>query len=80
MLGELLMEAQEPTQALKEFETSLRNNPNRYRSFAGAAKAADRVGDRARARSYYDKLVTVAGSADTARSDLIVAKQYLTGK
>ena len=80
LLGELLMEAQEPAQALKEFETSLRNNPNRYRSFSGAAMAADRAGDRVRARSYYEKLVTLAGNADTARPDLIAAKQYLTGK
>jgi tetratricopeptide (TPR) repeat protein len=80
LLGELLMEAQEPAQALKEFETSLRNNPNRYRSFAGAARAADWVGDRALARSYYEKLVSLAGNADTARSDLIAAKQYLAGK
>jgi len=80
LLGELLMQAQEPAQALQEFETSLRNNPNRYRSFSGAATAADRVGDRARARSYYEKLVTLAGNADTARPDLIAAKQYLTGK
>ena len=77
MLGELLIEAKEPAHALKEFETSLRNNPNRYRSFAGAAMAADRAGDRARARSYYEKLVTLAGNADTARPDLIKAKQYL---
>ena len=80
MLGELLIEAQEPAQALKEFETSLRNNPNRYRSFAGAARAADRAGDMAQARSYYEKLVTLTGNADTARPDLIAAKQYLTGK
>ena len=80
MLGELLMEAQEPAQALKEFETSLRNNPNRYRSFSGAATAADRAGDGARARLYFEKLVTLAGNADTARPDLIAAKQYLTGK
>ena len=46
---------------LKEFETSLRNNPNRYRSFAGAAKAAERAGDRAQARSYYEKLVSLCG-------------------
>jgi tetratricopeptide (TPR) repeat protein len=80
MLGELLMEAQEPAQALKEFETSLRNNPNRYRSFAGAATAADQSGDRVQARTYYGKLVTLAGNADTARPGLIAAKQYLTGK
>jgi hypothetical protein len=37
---------------LKEFEGSLRNNPNRYRSFAGAAKAAERTGDRAQAKNW----------------------------
>jgi hypothetical protein len=80
LLGELLMEAQEPAQALKEFETSLRNNPNRYRSFAGAARAAERAGELARAGSYYEKLVLLAGNADTARPDIIAAKQYLAGK
>ena len=77
LLGELLLEANEPAQALTEFETSLRNNPNRYRSFAGAAKAAERVGNRARARSYYEKLVTLAGQADDGRPGLAAAKQYL---
>jgi tetratricopeptide (TPR) repeat protein len=80
LLGELLIEAQEPAQALKEFETSLRNNPNRYRSFAGAARSAERAGDLARAGSYYEKLVLLAGNADTARPDIIAAKQYLAGK
>ena len=80
LLGELLLEAKEPAQALKEFETSLRNNPNRYRSFAGAAKAADRTGDRAQAHNYYEKLVALAGSADSARPELVAAKQYLASK
>ena len=80
LLGELLLEANEPAQALKEFETSLRNNPNRYRSFAGAAKAAERAGDRAQARSYYEKLVALAAQADGGRPDLVAAKQYLAGK
>ena len=80
LLGELLLEANEPVQALKEFETSLRNNPNRYRSFAGAAKAAERAGDRAQAKSYYEKLVALAAQADGGRPDLVAAKQYLAGK
>jgi hypothetical protein len=77
LLGELLLEANEPAQALKEFETSLRNNPNRYRSFAGAAKAAERVGDQAQAKSYYEKLVALAAGADGVRPDLVTAKRYL---
>ena len=77
LLGELLLEANEPAQALKEFETSLRNNPNRYRSFAGAGKAAERAGDRAQAKSYYEKLVALAAQADDGRRGLAEAKQYL---
>ena len=80
LLGELLLEANEPAQALKEFETSLRNNPNRYRSFAGAAKAADRAADRALAKHYYEKLLSLAGNADPPRPDLIAAKQFLASR
>ncbi|MEA2962794.1 MAG: hypothetical protein QOI46_2892, partial [Alphaproteobacteria bacterium] len=80
LLGELLLEANEPVLALKEFETSLRNNPNRYRSFAGAAKAAEQAGDRAQAKSYYEKLVALAAQADGERPDLMAAKRYLAGK
>ena len=80
LLGELLLEANEPVQALKEFETSLHNNPNRYRSFAGAAKAAEQAGDRAQAKSYYEKLVALAAQADGGRPDLVAAKRYLAGK
>jgi Tfp pilus assembly protein PilF len=73
----LLLEANEPEQALKEFEASLRNNPNRYRSFAGAAKAAERTGDRAQVNSYCEKLVALTGNAQTVRPDALKARQYL---
>ena len=83
MFGELLLEASEPAQALKEFEASLRNNPNRYRSFAGAAKAAERAGDRAQARSYYEKLIALAAQSDGGRPDVLrseaVSRGELTG-
>src|SRR5882757_9460365 len=79
LLGELLLEANEPAQAQKEFETSLRNNPNRYRSFVGAARAAERTGDRTQARSYYEKLVALAAQSDGGRPDVLAAKQYLAG-
>jgi tetratricopeptide (TPR) repeat protein len=77
LLGELLLAADEPAAALTEFEASLLNNPNRYRSFAGAAKAAERLGSRDQAKTYYRKLVTLAGNADTERPDLVTARQFL---
>ena len=51
--------------------------PDRYRSFAGAAKAAERAGDRAQAKNYYQKLISLEGSADTVRPDLVAAQQYV---
>jgi Tfp pilus assembly protein PilF len=79
LLGELLLQADEPARALEEFKASLRNNPNRYRSFAGAAKAAERVGDHGQAKSYYEKLLILAAEADSGRPDLIAAKHYVAG-
>src|SRR4051794_20355684 len=77
MFGELLLELNEPAQALAEFEASLRNNPNRFRSFAGAAKAAEKIGNPVKARGYYEKLVTLAAQADDGRLSLVAAKKYL---
>ena len=60
-----------------EFEASLRSNPNRYRSFAGAAKASVQLGNPNNAKSFYEKLVTLGDSADTERPDLLAARQFL---
>ena len=80
LLGELLLAADEPRQAVVEFEASLRNNPNRYRSFAGAAEAAQGLGDREQAKTYYEKLIALASNADTERPDLARAKQFLAAR
>ncbi len=77
LLGELLLELNEPAQALKEFELSLQTARNRYRGFYGAAKAAERSSDRQTARAYYEKLVALCSHADTERPELVEAKTYL---
>src|SRR5262249_21698415 len=41
MLGDLLLELGRPADALKEFETSLANSPNRFNGVYGAARAAE---------------------------------------
>jgi Tfp pilus assembly protein PilF len=77
LLAELLLELGQPVQALAEFEASLKNAPNRFRSFAGAARAAERAGDRAKARAYHEKLVALCAHADTERLELAEAKAFL---
>jgi len=62
LLGELLLEAGRPRDALREFESSLRLTPHRFRSIAGAADAAARAGNRRLAASYSRSLLALAGS------------------
>jgi tetratricopeptide (TPR) repeat protein len=76
LLGEMLLELKQPDAALKEFEASQRREPNRFRNYAGAARAAEMAGDRAKAAVYYQKLVTLAKDADTARPELVSAKKF----
>jgi hypothetical protein len=77
LLGELLLETGEPAGALEAFEASLKSAPNRYRSLAGAAKAALALGDKSKARSYYASLVAFAREADGERPDLVAARRFL---
>ena len=77
LLGELLLEVAEPAQTRIEFERSLRFTPNRYRSIAGAARAAGELGDRLAARKYYEELVALSSSADVERPEVAVARRFL---
>src|SRR3954452_13018423 len=67
LLGELLLEMGQPAAALKEFESALKQTPNRYRAFWGVARAADSAGDRQKASEYFGKLADLATNADTER-------------
>ena len=77
MLGELLLESGQAAAALREFETSLKATPNRYRGFYGAARAAEAAGDRRKAAEYFGKLIALTKNADTTRPELARAKAYI---
>ena len=80
LLGDMLLAANEPGPALKEYEASLQSARNRYRGFYGAAKAAQHSGDLEKSRTYYGKLLALCSNADTQRPELTEAKKYLTQK
>ena len=77
MLGDLLLEVNQSTTALKEYEKVLENSPNRFNSLYGAARAAELSGDRKKARAYYEKLVALCNQSDGSRPGLQKAKAYL---
>ena len=79
-LGELLLELKQPREALREFEASFRNTPNRFNGLYGAARAARLGDDEKTARTYYAKLIELCAHADTIRPELEEAKAYVARK
>jgi tetratricopeptide (TPR) repeat protein len=77
MLGDMLIELNQPGQALREFETSLRDSPNRFNGLYGAAHAAELSGDLKTASAYYGKVMALSDKADGMRVELQRAKQFL---
>ena len=77
LLGELLLELNQPAQALVAFEASASREPKRFNGLAGAARAAELAGDLPKARSLYAELVAMCGRADGERPELRHARAVL---
>lgn len=77
LLGEMLIEAKRPGEALKEFETGLEKEPNRFRSVYGAGRAAELAGDKNKARTYYAQLIKICEkSGASPRQELAHARSF----
>jgi tetratricopeptide (TPR) repeat protein len=77
LLGEMLLESKQPTQALVAFEASLRAAPNRFNALSGAARSAQLSGNREKSKSYYARLLAICDHADGDRPELQDARTYL---
>ncbi|HUQ75520.1 MAG TPA: hypothetical protein VM183_12410 [Burkholderiales bacterium] len=62
LLGDMLLAANRPADALVAYELSQQREPNRYRGLYGAGQAAMQSNDRDKARLYFSKLSEMAGS------------------
>jgi uncharacterized protein HemY len=77
LLGDMLLEQKRYEAALKEYEASQAREPNRYRNYAGAARAAEAMGDRRKAADYYARLIELTRGTDAARPELTRAKAFV---
>ena len=80
ILADLLLENGAAHEALSEYEAVLKIAPRRFNATAGAAKAADKAGDKARARAYAMQLLEIATNAEGPRPELTWARGYLDKK
>jgi tetratricopeptide (TPR) repeat protein len=76
MLADMLLELKRPGEAVKSYEATLVESPNRFDSLWGAARASELAGDTHSARRYYAKLAEVTDPA-AERAELREARHHL---
>jgi tetratricopeptide (TPR) repeat protein len=79
MLGDLYMELKKPGEAVKAYEATLAEAPNRFDALLGAAQASQAMGDTHSARDYYSRLLKNANPA-ADRPELKEAKSYFAAR
>ncbi|MGA7218794.1 MAG: hypothetical protein WBX38_10790 [Candidatus Sulfotelmatobacter sp.] len=80
MIADMLLEAKRPQQALAEYQTDLKLNPNRFDGLYGAAQAAEAAGKQADASEYYAMLLKVCDGSNSNRPELSHAKKLVAQK
>jgi predicted Zn-dependent protease len=79
-LADMLLEAKHPQQALAEYQTDLKLNPNRFNGVYGAARAAEAAGKQTDASEYYALLLKVCDGSSSTRPELSRARQLVAQK
>jgi hypothetical protein len=80
MLADLLLDSKHPEQALAEYETDLKFDPNRFNGLSGAARAAELAGKNDKAKDYYAQLVKNCEGSGSDRPELARGKELLARK
>jgi hypothetical protein len=74
LLGDMLLQMNQPAKALAAYEADLRNRPGRFNALYGAARAAEGAKDMVRAKMYYKQLVSSTATGKSDRPELKEAK------
>jgi predicted Zn-dependent protease len=79
-LGSLLLETGQSKEAQREFEAALKIYPGRFRGLYGAARAAEKTGDKENASRYYAKLAAQTVKASGSRGELNHVREFLSAQ
>jgi tetratricopeptide (TPR) repeat protein len=77
LYGVMLLDRGMAKEALAAFEATKAKEPNRFNGYAGAAKAAQALGDTVQAKANYEKLLALASGADSDRPTLAAARTFV---
>jgi len=76
LYGTMLLDRGKAAEALTAFEATIKKEPNRFGAYVGAAKAAAKAGDAAKARQYFAKVVELSADGDENRTEVAEARAF----
>jgi tetratricopeptide (TPR) repeat protein len=77
LYGTMLLERGMAREALGAFEATLKKEPNRLGATLGAALAAEKLGDVAKAREHYTAAIALTENADPVRPQIAHARAFV---
>jgi len=77
LYGFMLLDRGMAKEALAAFEATMAKEPNRFNGYVGAAKAAQALGDTAKAKAAYEKMIALAVGSDSERPTLAAARAFV---
>ena len=77
LYGFMLLDRDMPKEALAAFEATMAKEPNRFNGYVGVARAAQAMGDAAKAKETYGKLIALAAESTSERPTLAVARSFV---
>jgi hypothetical protein len=80
LLADMLLELNNPTEALDMYEVSLKKYTNRFNGIYGAAIAAKESGNQKKATKYFEELIKLTEGVDSDRSELEEAREFVGQK
>lgn len=80
MLADMLLESNHASEALQEYEVSLKTDPNRFNGLYGAARAAEMVDQKQKANGFYAQLLKNCEGSHSDRPELERAKTLVAEK
>lgn len=77
LFGDMLLEMNRPTDALKAYETDLERHPNRFNGLCGAGFSAKKIHNFKKALCYYQQLLLISNKLESDRPELLAAKKFV---
>lgn len=77
LLGDMYLQINKPGEALAAYDADLQKHPHRFNGLYYAGLAAERSGDRGKARQYFRQLLNSTDSVNGNRPELVTVRKLL---